>query len=287
MAETGHLKRVDTAGNAIAVFVDPAGNERQVMVLGDSVAANVATVGSGGALLVQMSDGTNTPTVLVGDTGQNALVATGARKEVTFTTTTVQAVASTDVSNYRTVSVHVIAQGTNSTVVFQGSNDNTNWVTVPLSFANVSATTATSTTSAGVLLTGTLNFRYFRLNVTGISAGTTSGVIEFFSYYVAQTVLPVNPVQQSTGSAAITSVASSATTVSLLVSNGSRKGVIITNDGTANLFLAYASTASTTAFTVKLPPSAVWEMPPPPIYTGAISGIWDSAAGSARITELS
>ncbi len=129
-----------------------------------------------------LSDGTTGGSVISGDSGQNAQVITASRKEVTFTTTTVQAVASTDVSNYSHVSVHIVTQGGSSTVTFQGSNDNTNWVSVNLSSTVATvAGAAASATAASIIYAGPIVFRYFRLNVTGIVSGTTAGVIEFSS----------------------------------------------------------------------------------------------------------
>ena len=85
--------------------------------------------------------------------------------------------------------------------------------------------------------------------------------------------------------ATLTSVAASVTSVSLLASNAARRQAIIVNDGNKTLYIAFAATATTTAFTVRLGGGNefVSEMNG---YTGAISGIWDSAAGSARITEI-
>lgn len=134
----------------------------------------------------KITDGTNVVNVLKSDgtaAGQNSQLTARAHLAVSFTTTTVQAVGSTDVANYSFASVHIVAQGGSSTVNFQGSNDNSNWVAISvMSTAAVGASIpTTSTTSAGAIFACPLNFRYFRLNVTGIVSGTTSGVIEFFS----------------------------------------------------------------------------------------------------------
>jgi hypothetical protein len=157
--------------------------ERQRMVIADPTnAANFALVSSTGALTTVISDGTNTANVIAGSTGQNALVTARGRKEVSFTTTIVATVANTDVSNYSWVSVQINTQGTSSTVNFQGSNDNTNWVTVSLVQTTAGGSVPIyATTSSAALFSGPLNFRYFQLSVTGISAGTTSGVVEYFS----------------------------------------------------------------------------------------------------------
>ena len=83
----------------------------------------------------------------------------------------------------------------------------------------------------------------------------------------------------------ISSVAAAVSSVPLLGSRSGRSGVVIVNDGAAILYVAYAPVASLTAFTYKVPPGAVLEMAQP-VYSGPISGIWSSADGSARITEL-
>ena len=85
--------------------------------------------------------------------------------------------------------------------------------------------------------------------------------------------------------AALTTVAASATSVSLLASNTARRQVLIVNDGNADLYIAFAATASVTAFSVLLPKNGEWASVLNS-YTGAISGIWSSATGSARITEI-
>lgn len=85
---------------------------------------------------------------------------------------------------------------------------------------------------------------------------------------------------------AITSVAGSGTTVSLLASNASRKGATFFNESAATLYLKLGATASVTSYTVQVPPNGYYEMPFIKSYTGAIDGIWSSAAGNVRITEL-
>lgn len=104
------------------------------------------------------------------------------------------------------------------------------------------------------------------------------------------TATPVDsaaPLPVSDGShanAALSNVASSATTVLLAGARANRRGFIVVNDSTTILFIAYAATASATAFTYKLSPGSTWEMPKP-AFSGQISGIWDSVNGNARITD--
>lgn len=92
--------------------------------------------------------------------------------------------------------------------------------------------------------------------------------------------------------AVISSVASSASSQQLLAYNDYRKGVIIVNTDTNNLFIKFGTTATTGAggFTYKLTSGATFEMAvvEGQIYRGRIDGIWDAAgAGVAEITELS
>ncbi len=83
----------------------------------------------------------------------------------------------------------------------------------------------------------------------------------------------------------LSNVSGSASSVTLLSANSSRMGAMIYNDSTAILYVKFGTTASTTSFTVKLYPDAYFNLPDP-MYTGRIDGIWASAAGAARVTEL-
>lgn len=85
--------------------------------------------------------------------------------------------------------------------------------------------------------------------------------------------------------AVLSSVAASATSVPLLAANPDRASASVYNESTSVLYLALAATASATAYTVAIPASGYYELVAP-AYTGAISGIWASANGNARITEV-
>jgi hypothetical protein len=86
------------------------------------------------------------------------------------------------------------------------------------------------------------------------------------------------------GTSSVTSVASSATNVTILAANASRLGASIQNDSTQILYLKLGATASATSYTVRMVSQAHYEVPFG--YTGIIDGIWVSANGSARVTEL-
>lgn len=91
-----------------------------------------------------------------------------------------------------------------------------------------------------------------------------------------------------TSTATKTSVAAAASDTALLSSNSSRKGAVFFNDGGAIMYLSYGSgAASTSSYTVQVPANGYFELPPEPIYTGAVRAIWSSATGNVRITEMS
>lgn len=85
---------------------------------------------------------------------------------------------------------------------------------------------------------------------------------------------------------ALTSVSASASSGTILASNASRLGGTVMNDtGGAILYLKLNSgAASLTSYTVALVAGAYYEIPFG--YTGAITGIWASASGAARVTEF-
>lgn len=85
----------------------------------------------------------------------------------------------------------------------------------------------------------------------------------------------------------VTSVASSATSVTLLASNSARKGATVFNDSTAILYLKFGATASATSYTVQIAAGGYYEFPGPTVYSGIVDGIWSAANGNARLTELS
>jgi hypothetical protein len=95
--------------------------------------------------------------------------------------------------------------------------------------------------------------------------------------------LPVGQVKATTG--AQTSVAANAASVTLLAANTNRKGATIYNDSSAVLYLLLATgPASATANTLQIVGGGYYEVPYG--YTGIIVGIWASATGNARVTEL-
>ncbi len=101
-------------------------------------------------------------------------------------------------------------------------------------------------------------------------------------------VIASDQTPQTSATATRSNVAGAASDTSLLASNAARKGALFYNDSTAILYLAYgAAAASLTSYSVQVPAQGFFEMPPQPVYTGAIRGIWSAANGNVRISELS
>lgn len=93
-----------------------------------------------------------------------------------------------------------------------------------------------------------------------------------------------SPVSASPSASAITSVASATTSATIKAANTSRKGLTVFNDSTAILYIALAATASTTAYTAQVGASDYYEVPFG--YAGPVSGVWATANGNARVTEI-
>lgn len=153
-----------------------------------TVTANVGTTNgialdatlTGGTALSRITNGTQTADTVAGDSGQNALLSAGPRKETSFSTTAASgSVASTDVSNYAWVSVQVNHNGNGATITVQFSNDNVTWVSGTLMVSTALGTSGSNTLTVG-LYHGPVMGRYFRLSFTG-NTGTVDGVAEFFA----------------------------------------------------------------------------------------------------------
>lgn len=85
--------------------------------------------------------------------------------------------------------------------------------------------------------------------------------------------------------ATVSSVSGAASSTTILASNSGRYGGSVYNDSSALLYLLYgAGVASSTNFTTVLFPNSYHEINSG--YTGQLNGIWASATGAARVTEL-
>lgn len=158
----------------------------------------------------------------------------------------------------------------------------------------------TLTDGAGNLSTVTLAAGDLEIGAVELKDGTTdnrvsisaAGALKVDGSAVTQPVsvaatLTTASVGPATGT--ITSVASSATDVTVLASNASRKSAAVYNDSTQILYLALSNTTSSaTVYTTQIAAGGYYELPVgrDGVYTGVLKGIWASANGNARVTEL-
>lgn len=150
-----------------------------------------------------------------------------------------------------------------------GSGGTGTALTVQIAGANGALGVTQSTTPWVVSGSGSFNVNLNAGGTVGLAAGTNT----------------IGNVSTTASTSASTSVAGSATTVSLLALNTNRRAAAFFNDSTAVLYLKLGATASTTSYTVQIPSNGYYEVPQP-CFTGAIDGIWASATGNARITQV-
>lgn len=122
-----------------------------------------------------------------------------------------------------------------------------------------------------------------KLRAISRDVGSNVGTGVVLGAAVAASSIPVVQATCATGTQSI--VASSATDVTVLASNAARRGGAVFNDSTQILFLLLSNTTSSaTVYTVQLASNGYYEIPFG--YTGVLRGIWASANGNARVTEL-
>ena len=84
---------------------------------------------------------------------------------------------------------------------------------------------------------------------------------------------------------ATTSVASSATSVTVLAANSARRGVSVANLSTAKLYLSFSTPATTANCFIEIPAGGFLLLDQQLIVTNALYGLWASANGTAQVTE--
>lgn len=133
------------------------------------------------------------------------------------------------------------------------------------------------------------------VTVTGTVAATQSGTWNITN--ISGTVsLPTGAATETSlssllgkftsSTSTLSNVSASASSVTVLASNASRKSAVLYNDSTVTCYIKFGSTASATSFTYLLPAGSTLIIDASPVYTGIITGIWASATGTMRVTEL-
>lgn len=85
--------------------------------------------------------------------------------------------------------------------------------------------------------------------------------------------------------ATIATVPVTTTDAVLLAANPDRRGVVLTNEASKTLYVAFGAVASATAYTYPVPSGQTKEFPLNG-FTGAIHGVLSAGTGNVRITEI-
>lgn len=125
------------------------------------------------------------PVVIASDqsplnTVEAALMVTGQAAQTAVVNnilTTTSGTAATDLQNYRTATVQVVSTGTGGTFIFEQSNDNVNFIALPVFNAalvtGVPITAAITATASQIIYTFPVRARYVRLRIaTTITGGS-------------------------------------------------------------------------------------------------------------------
>lgn len=100
-----------------------------------------------------------------------------------------------DVSAYKWISVHLTSAASSGTLSFQCSNDNVNWLSLPLqgisSTINAAQSSAALSGSVNNMFIGPINFRYMRLRLSSYASGSIQGVVELYTYSTALNTLGI------------------------------------------------------------------------------------------------
>lgn len=114
--------------------------------------------------------------------GGGSITVDGQALEVTGTAAALNAdlIASTNVASYRWVTLHVTGIYV-GTWTFQASNDNSNWVNVPLwdAAATIVGSSASGSNTTAALFHGPVVGKYFRVRMTAYTSGTASATALF------------------------------------------------------------------------------------------------------------
>jgi hypothetical protein len=168
------------SGTQATAALQTSGNASLTTIATNS--ATQATAGNqtlGNASLATIVTNTSAPLPSMYVTGQSAQTAT-----VNNILTVTAGATATDLTGYYSASVQVVSTGTGGTFIFEGSNDNVNFQTIPvfnqLVITGTPITAAITATSSQIVYTLPITTRYVRLR---IATTITGGSIQAFSIF--------------------------------------------------------------------------------------------------------
>lgn len=177
----------------------------------------------------------------------------------------------TDAAGFRSASVQIVSTGTGGTFIFEGSNDNTNFQTIPvfsqLILTGTPIVAAITPTSSQLIYTFPVTVRYIRVRIaTTITGGSIQAVTRLSQTGWTPAVFQVAQATAANLATTATIASGTVTTVSTVTSVAS--AALATNTNVADL----ASTAKTTTFTLTLTPAAGTLSQAFQINTSAVTG---------------
>ena len=262
---TNTMPTMDTAARSGFVKVTDGTNTQPT---GDAVAR---------AIFEKITDGTNTAAVKAASTV--AVVADPSLVVALSPNTPAKIWDGTTTAAVKAASTAAIATDPSLVVALSPNT------ALPAGSNAIGTVTASQSTAANLNMTAAQPTASL-LNATVVgsgSAGTPSAGVVSIQGITSMT--PVTTKERTSSTSAVTTVAASATSVSLLASNANRIAAIITNDGSSVCYVKLGATASAISYTYRLTANSAVVVDGQ--YTGAIDGIWGGAAtGNARITEL-
>lgn len=279
-------------GTSTATVRNLAANDALNVAITDGSGNQITSFGGGTQYTEGDVDASITGTALMMEGAANALVAApgtaadgllvnlGANNDVTVTGTvavtqsgTWDEVGINDSGNSITVDnpqLSVVGSGTEATAMrVTIATDSTGVLSVD---DNGSSLTVDGTVTAN-LAAGTNNIGDVDVLTLPVAynAGTTSATT-------------VRTVEATAATSTLSNVAGSATSVTLIAANTARKKVVMYNDSTADCYVKYGSAATSSSFTWLMAAGSHIEETD---YNGIITGIWGSATGNMRVTEIS
>lgn len=270
-----------------------AANQATQITLETAIAASVASLDTKQPTVGQKAMAASSPVVIASD--QSTVPVSGT---IAVTGVATAANQATQITAEQAIQVSVASLDTKQPTVGQKAMTASSPVVIASDQASIPVA---ATLAAGSAIVGNV-----RIDQT--TPGTTNGVqvnaalpaganvIGAVTQSGTWTVQPGNTAnttawlvtQTGASTSTLANVASSASNVTLIASNASRKGAYIFNDSTAILYIKFGATASVTSYTVQVAAGGYYELPASPcLYTGIVDGIWASANGNARTTEIS
>jgi hypothetical protein len=275
MARVTVKRTAPGTGDDHVTFTDASAGKREGVVIGidgDDTPVGGSTIGSARALNMA---------------GVAYPVSTGS---ITTSATTITA-SSISVAGNITIAIFGTYAGVS--VIFEASPDSgTTWIGIGCSREDTGGNEGASafalpTNAARLWTTGAPGFTSFRVRATAFTSGSASviilpGTMPFEPMVTAiQTPLVSTPARAN--------VAASASSVTLRAANALRKGLMISNQGTATLYvdLTGGTATTTTANSFPLAAGATYIMDSTTFTTGLVTGIWTATGGSgANVTEF-